>query len=90
MLEWKPLVKMKMVVDLSLGIKVWDTLLYLPRESDVGASWVFLVTTLEFMGGGSIVSLEGSCIGARHGLCCSAWSLVARNDLRIVCLLQVM
>ena len=25
-------------VDLSLGIKVWDTLFYLPGESDVGAS----------------------------------------------------
>ena len=36
-LEWKPLVKMKMVVALSLGIKVWDTLFYLLRESDVGA-----------------------------------------------------
>ena len=52
LLKWKPLVKMKMVVDLSLGIKVWDTLFYLPWESDAGASWVFLVTTLEFMGGG--------------------------------------
>ena len=37
LLEWKPLVKMKVVVDLSLGIKVWDTLFYLPRESDAGA-----------------------------------------------------
>ena len=55
LLEWKPLVKMKMVGDLSLGIKVWDTLFYLPEESDVGASWFFLVTTLEFMGGGSRV-----------------------------------
>ena len=35
-------------VDLSLGIKVWDTLFYLPGESDVGASWFYLVTTLEF------------------------------------------
>ena len=34
LLEWKPLVKMRMVVDLSLGIKVWDTLFYLPGESD--------------------------------------------------------
>ena len=41
LLEWKPLVKMKMVVDLSLGIKVWDTLFYLPRESNAGASWFF-------------------------------------------------
>ena len=57
-----------MVVDLSLGIKVWDTLFYLLGESDVGASRVFLVTTSEFMGGGSIVALEGSCTGARHTL----------------------
>ena len=35
---------------------------------DVEASWVFLVTTLEFMGGGSTVSLEGSCTGAQHTL----------------------
>ena len=38
LLRWKPLVKMKMVVDLSFGIKVWDTLFYLLRESDVGSS----------------------------------------------------
>ena len=31
-------------VDLSLGIKVWDTLFYLPRESDAGASWFCSVT----------------------------------------------
>ena len=67
LLEWKPLVKMKMVGDLSLGIKVWDTLFYLPGESDARASWVFLVTTLEFMGGGSMVSLKGSCSSAWHG-----------------------
>ena len=36
LLEWKPLVKMKMVVALSLGIEVWDTPFYLPRESDIG------------------------------------------------------
>ena len=48
LLEWKPLVKMKMVGDLSLGIKVWDTLFYLPGESDAGASWFYSVTTLEF------------------------------------------
>ena len=72
LLEWNTLVKMKMVVDLSLGIKVWDTLFYLPGESNAGASWVFLVTTLEFMGGGSVVSLEGFCIGARYGL----WNFV--------------
>ena len=48
LLEWKPLVKIKLVVDLSLGIKVWDTLFYLPGESDAGASWFYSVTTLEF------------------------------------------
>ena len=32
LLEWKPLVKMRMVVDLSLGIKVWDTFFYLLGE----------------------------------------------------------
>ena len=45
LLEWKPLVKMKMVGDLSLGIKVWDTLFYLPGESDAGASGFCSVTT---------------------------------------------
>ena len=35
-------------VDLSLGKKVWDTLFYLPGESDAGASWFYSVTTLEF------------------------------------------
>ena len=38
LLEWKPLVKMKMVGDISLGIKVWGTLFYLPGESNAGAS----------------------------------------------------
>ena len=38
------------------------------KEIDARASGVFLVTTLEFMGGGSIVSLEGSCTGARNTL----------------------
>ena len=56
LLEWKPLVKMKLVGDLSLGIKVWDTLFYLLGESDARASWFFLVTTLDFMGGESMVS----------------------------------
>ena len=55
-------------VDLSLGIKVWDTLFYLPRESDAGASWVFSVTTLEIRGGGLVVSLESSFTSARHDL----------------------
>ena len=35
-------------VDLSLGKKVWDTLFYLPGESDAGASWFYSVTTFEF------------------------------------------
>ena len=64
LLEWKSLV----IVDLSLGIKVWDTLFYLPREFDARASGVFLVTTFKFMGGGSIVYLEGSCTSAWHTL----------------------
>ena len=38
LLEWKPLVKMKMMGDLSWGIKVWDTLFYLLGESNAGAS----------------------------------------------------
>ena len=42
LLEWKPLVKTKIVGDISLGIKVWDTLFYLPREFDARASWVSL------------------------------------------------
>ena len=48
LLECKPLVKMKLVGDIYLGIKVWGTLFYLPGESDVGASWLYSVTTLEF------------------------------------------
>ena len=42
LMKWKPLVKMKLVAYLSLGIKVWDILFYLPGEFDAGAS------TLEF------------------------------------------
>ena len=53
LLEWKSLVKINMVIVLSLGIKLWDTLFFLPGEFDAGASWFFSVTTLEFMGGGS-------------------------------------
>ena len=52
--------KMKMMGDISLGIKVWDALFYLPRESNAGASWFFLVTNLEFMEGGLMVALKGS------------------------------
>ena len=36
--KWKILVKINLVADLSLRIKVWDILFYLPKESDVGAS----------------------------------------------------
>ena len=54
LLEWKPLVKMKVVVDLSLGIKVWDTHFYLPGESD--ASGVFLQS---YMFGGILVKCCG-------------------------------
>ena len=75
LLEWKPLVKMKMVFHLSLGIKVWNTLFYLPGEFDARASWFFLVTTLEFMEGGLMVALKGSWsleLGMVFG--CSAWS----------------
>ena len=49
---------MMMVIDISLGTKVWDTLFYLLGESNTGASWVCPVTTLEFMGGGMVVALE--------------------------------
>ena len=71
LLEWKPLVKMKMVGDLSLGIKMWDTLFYLPRESDVGASWFYSVTNLEFMGGGS-KSLGLGFRVQKFGVCCKS------------------
>ena len=37
LMKWKPLVKIKLVVDISLGIKVWDTLFYLLGESDARA-----------------------------------------------------
>ena len=39
-MEWKPLVKMKMVIDLSFGVKVWDTLFYLLGEFYAGASCI--------------------------------------------------
>ena len=59
LLEWKPLVKMKVVVDLSLGIKVWDTLFYLPRESDVGA------LSLDF--GGSMIFMVRDVLETHWG-----------------------
>lgn len=68
LLEWKPLVKMKMVFYLSLGIKVRDTLFYLPSESNARESLVFSVTTLDFMRGGLVVSLEGAWTGAQYAL----------------------
>ena len=37
LIEWKNFVKMKMVSNLSLGIKAWETLFYLPGESDTRA-----------------------------------------------------
>ena len=37
-MKWKPLAKMKLVVDLSLSIKVWRIHFHLPGESDLGAS----------------------------------------------------
>ena len=49
MMEWKPLVKIKMVVDLSLGIKVWDILFYLPGESDEGESHLDFGGAMIFM-----------------------------------------
>ena len=88
-LEWKPLVKMKMVLDLSLDIKMCDTLFYLLGDYDARASWVFSVATLEFMEESSIVALEGAwtgaqhALGAWHGLWSLTWSLVARPCLGI-------
>ena len=48
-MKWEPLVKMKLVADLSLGIKVWDILFYLPRELDVGASSLDFCGAIIFM-----------------------------------------
>ena len=47
--EWKPLVKMKLVVGLSLGMKVWDILFYLPGEFDAGASSLYFGGVVLFM-----------------------------------------
>ncbi len=38
LMDWKPLVKMKLVAEISLSIKVWDILFYLSREFDAGPS----------------------------------------------------
>ena len=40
---------MKMVADLSCGIKVWDILFYLPGESDIGASSLNFCEAIIFM-----------------------------------------
>ena len=53
---------------------MWNTFFYLPGETDAGSFWVFLVATLDFMGGGLVVALEGVCTGAQH-------VLGARHDL---------
>ena len=54
LMKWKPVVKMKLVVYLSLGIKVWDILFYLLGESNVGASsldfcWAMLFMVRNFL-----------------------------------------
>ena len=54
--------------DIALSVVIVARLFANPRENDAGASGVFLVTTLEFMGGGSIVSLEGSCTSSQYTL----------------------
>ena len=61
-MDWKPLVKMMLVEKFYLVIKVWETLFYLLGEFDAGASWVYSMTTLEFLEGFSIVSLECSLV----------------------------
>ena len=72
LLEWKPLVKMKMVFDLSLGIKVWETLFYLPGEFDTGAGFlgdylrVHRRRLNSFFGG--FLYWCSAYTGARHGL----------------------
>jgi len=50
------LLKMNIGSNLSLSIKVLDTHFYLLGESKEGASWVFSMATLEFMGGDLVVS----------------------------------
>ena len=49
LMKWKPLVKMKLVADLSLGIKVWDILFYLPKEFDARASRLYFYGMILFM-----------------------------------------
>lgn len=39
-MDWKPLVKMKLVGEISFDIKVWDILFYLLGGSDAGASCI--------------------------------------------------
>lgn len=45
----KPLVKIKLVADLSLDIKVWDILFYLLGESDVGSLSSYFGGVMLFM-----------------------------------------
>ena len=59
LIKWKPLVKMKLVADLSLGIKVWDILFYLSRESDARAS------SLDF--GGSMLFMVSDVLETHWG-----------------------
>lgn len=49
LMECKPLVKMELVVDLSLDIKVWDILFYLLGESNAGASSLSFSGVMLFM-----------------------------------------
>lgn len=48
LMHWKPLVKMKLWMDYSFGIKVCYTLFYLSEESDASESWM-LPGVLTFM-----------------------------------------
>ena len=52
--------KMKMVVENSLGIKVWDTLFYMPGEFTAGAS------SLDF--GGSIIFMVMNVLDTHWGI----------------------
>ena len=49
LLKWKPFVKINLVVGLSLGIKVWDILLYLLGEFDARASSLDFCGVMIFM-----------------------------------------
>ena len=49
LMKWKPLLKMKWVANLSLGIKVWDILFYLPEDFDAGVSSSNIFGSMLFM-----------------------------------------